>query len=260
MFDLSSITTGKTMRPPRMVLLGIEKVGKSSFAAGADNPIFIPTKGEEGIDDMDVAKFPVVQNYNDLMSALTTLYKEKHDFQTVVIDSASTLEPIIHRAICEEDPKKPSSIELAMGGYGKGYVEALGRWRTITNALDALRTEKNMASILIGHVTVKPFNDPLGESFDMYEFDIHKKAAAALNRWADVIGFCNTKKVVKTEDTGFGGGTKRAIDVSQGQRFLYTQKSPSYPSGGRGVYGRLPYEINLTWDSFKQAVAEANNQ
>lgn len=257
MFDLSSITTGKQSRPPRMILLGTEKVGKSHFAAGTDNPIFIPVKGEEGIDDLDVAKFPVVNSYEEILQALGTLYTQDHDYQTVVIDSASTLEPIIHKSICEDDPKKPSSIELAMGGYGKGYVEALGRWRNIMEALDALRTKKNIASILIGHVTVKLFNDPLGESFDMYEFDVHKKAAAALYRWADVIGFANTKKVVKKEDTGFGSGKKRAVDISNGQRFLYTQKSPSYPAGGRGVYGHLPTEIPLDWNSFKQAVADA---
>jgi hypothetical protein len=257
MFDLSSITTGKQARPPRMILLGIEKAGKSSFAAGSDNPIFIPTKGEEGIDDLDVSKFPVATTYSDLMAALKTLYTEDHSYQTVVIDSASTLEPIIHKAICEEDPKKPSSIELAMGGYGKGYVEALGRWRNIMDALDMLRTHKNMASILIGHVTVKLFNDPLGDSYDQYEFDIHKKAAASLYRWADVIGFANTKNIVKTEESGFGNGQKKAVDISQGQRYLYTNKSPSHPSGGRGAYGHLPKEIPLDWNSFKTAVSNA---
>jgi len=259
-FDLNSITKGKQVRAPRMILNGVEKVGKSTFAAGSDNPIFLPIKGEEGIDDLDVARFPSIKSYSEVLEALRVLYKEDHDYKTIVIDSASTLEPLIHKSICEEDPKKPANIELALGGYGKGYVESLRRWRTIMDALDALREKRNMASILIGHVTVKLFNDPLGESYDQYEFDIHKKSAAALYRWADVIGFANTKNVVKKEDGGFNSEKRRAVDISMGQRFLYTRKNPSFPAGGRGVYGSLPEEIPLTWADFKQAVANVNNK
>jgi hypothetical protein len=253
MIDLSNITKGAVIRPPRMILLGVPKIGKSTFAAGSDNPIFIPIKQEEGVDDLDVAKFPPANSYDELIECLMVLYKEQHDYQTVCIDSASALEPLIWKAVCKEN--NADSIEKAGGGYGKGYIEALSKWGRLMDALDALRSHKNMASIIIGHVTVKQFNDPLGESYDQYEFDCHKKASAMLYKWADIIGFANTKSVVKKEDTGFGNTKKRAI--GQDDRYLFTNKSPSFPSGGRGVYGRLPKEIPLDWESFTQAVQQS---
>ena len=58
-FGLNSIQQGKVNRPPRIILLGTPKVGKTSFACQSPNPILLPIKGEEGADDMDIPKFPV---------------------------------------------------------------------------------------------------------------------------------------------------------------------------------------------------------
>lgn len=256
MFNLDSITTGSAIRPPRIVLLGVEKIGKSTFAAGSDRPIFIQAKGEEGIDALDVPRFPVCQSVNDVEQCLYTLYSQNTNFGTPVIDSASALEPLVWAETCRKNGNA-DSIEKVGGGYGKGYIEALSTWRRITDYLDALRTEKNMSSIIIGHVKVKRFDDPCGDSYDTYHFDVNEKAANLLYRWADVILFCNTKVVVKKEDVGFNKEKSRGIDISGGARFLYTQKRPAHPGGGRGVFGRLPYELPLDWQTFMAAVAAA---
>lgn len=264
-FDLKSITADKVVRAPRIILLGVEKMGKSSFACGCsfegnkmidfglNDPIVIPTRGEEGTDSIGVPTFPTAQKYADVMEAIGSLYSDDHSLRTVVIDSASALEPLIFDDVCKEHNK--SSIEEVGGGYGKGYTEALGRWRGLLNVLDALRSEKNMASIIIGHVKVKRFDDPTGDSFDQYQFDINDKAANLLFRWADLILFCNTKVVVKKEDKGFGQKEKHGVDPTHGKRFLFTQKRPAHPGGGRGVYGSLPYELPLDWKEFNKAVS-----
>lgn len=259
-FDLSSIQSGGSLRPPRIVLLGVEKIGKTTFAAGSDAPIILPIKGEEGCDDPDIqAKAqvsPVCNTLDDALGWLYALYAQEHDRHTVVLDSASALEPVVWQHVCQQ--AKVDSIEKVGGGYGKGYIEAANVWRTITEALDGLRNWRNMASIVIGHVKVKRFDDPAGDSYDQYQFDIHDKVAALLFRWADVILFANTRVVVRKEDIGFGKEKKRGIDVSGGARFLYTQKQPAHPGGGRGVFGRLPYELPLSWQAFMDAVSSAS--
>lgn len=252
MINLQSIKKGAQLRAPRIALLGVEKIGKSTFAAGAPSPIFLPIRQEEGIDDLDVAKFPTLQTFDDVRQALQTLAKEDHEFKTVVIDSASALEPVIYADVCESE--KAASIEKVGGGYGKGYTEALSRWRELMQALDYLREAKNMASVIIGHVKVKRFDDPLNESYDQFQFDVNDKASAALFRWADFIGFANTKTFVKKEQSGFGAEKGRALDSGNGQRFLFCQKSPAFPAGGRGPYGRLPNELPLEWQAFSNAV------
>ena len=257
-FNLASCMGGTRLRPPRIVLLGVEKIGKSTFASGAESPAFIPVNGEEGIDDIPCDfKYPTCKTLGNVMDCLYSLYSEPHSLGTAIIDSASALEPLIWQDTCR-DNGNVNSIEKVMGGYGKGYVEALSYWRKVTEALDALRNDRNMASILIGHVKVKRFDDPAGDSYDQYQFDINEKAANLLYRWADVILFANTKVVVKKEDVGFNKQHARGIDVSGGARFVYTQKRPAHPGGGRGAYGRLPYELPLNFGSFMDAVAAAS--
>lgn len=248
---LDSISKGKANRPPRIILLGVEKIGKSTFAAGADSPIFLPVKGEEGIDDLDVAKFPSLRSYSEVLEAIGSLFNESHDYGTVIIDSASTLEPLVWDETCKRE--NATSIEKVNGGFGKGYTEALSYWREITDGLDALRTDKAMGSILIGHVATKSIEDPTAGTYTTFEWDINKKAAAMLYRWADVILFANTETIVRTEDAGFNKKSKRG--VGQGDRFLFTQKRPAHPGGGRGVYGQIPYKLPLSWAALYEAVA-----
>jgi len=251
-FNLKSITRGKVVRPPRIILLGVEKIGKSSFAAGADRPIFIPIKGEEGIDDFDVDKFPVCHSFDEIESALDTLLEGGHNYKTVVMDSASTAEPVIWQSVCDE--YNVSSIELAGGGYGKGYGFALDRWRTITEKLDRLRDEQKMASITIGHVKVKTFNDPERPSYDQYQFDINEKVAHMLFRWADFIGFANKNIGITEEKGGFNKKIIKGDDLDSETNYLFTKKTPAHPGGGRGIYGKLPSEIPLYWESFMEEV------
>lgn len=253
MSKLKSITHTAKVRPPRMVILGVEKIGKSSFLAGAEGAIFIPIDLEEGIDDLAVAKFPTCKSLEDLMECLTALAEEDHKYKLVVVDSASALEPLIWKAVCEED--SVDSIEQVGGGYGKGYLAALEKWHTIMKAFDYLRDEKGMASAFIGHTKVKRFDDPERESYDAYQFDINEKVSNALYRWADFIGFANRSIYVNSEEVGFR--KKKIKGQDGGERILCTQKKPAHPGGGRGAYGRLPDEISLEWSAFEEAVAEA---
>ena len=252
-FDLSSIKKGVQHKAPRIVLLGVEKIGKSTFAAGSDNPIFLPIKGEEGVDDLDVAKFPRAETFDDVLAAVRTLIKEDHEFKTFIIDSVSALEPVIWAKLCEED--NVDSIELYQKGFGKGYTAAANKMRDLMEGLDRLRS-KGISVILIGHVKVKRFDDPLGASFDQYQFDLHEKVHLALQRWADSILFANSETVVKSEDVGFNKKKKTGKDIA-GTRYLFTQKQPGHPGGGRGVYGKLPYKLPLSWEAFTNAASEA---
>ena len=254
-FNIESIETGKRHLPPRIVLLGTPKVGKTTFACGAHNPIVIPIKGEEGSDDLDVPRFPVVTSLLDLMAALQTLAEQAHTFETVIIDSSSTLEPLVwdHTIANAEAIKgaKPKSIERVGGGYAKGYIAALNHWAQIIECLDYLRNNKNMTSIVIGHVIVKQFNDPMCDPYDQFMWSIHHKAAASFMRWADSVLFAKFESFVSSTTEG---EKKIRKATGAGNRNLYTQERPAHPGGGRGVYGRLPYQMDLTWQAFAEAI------
>ena len=117
---LENIRRGRESKPPRLFIYGQEGVGKSTVGAAAPNPVFVQT--EDGLGEIDTAKFPLAKNLADVTSAMTALRDEPHDFQTVVLDSADWLERLIWDRVCQDFGIR--SIEKADGGYGKGYVRA----------------------------------------------------------------------------------------------------------------------------------------
>ena len=142
-FDLKSIRKNDAMAAPRIMVYGVEGIGKSTFGAGAPNPVYILT--EDGLGSLNVDHFPLATSFADVMDAIASLYKENHAFETVVIDSLDWLEAIIQREI----EQKYDAKDLA---YGKGSLIAAERWREILDGLNALRNDKGMAVILIAQI------------------------------------------------------------------------------------------------------------
>ena len=247
-YDISSITSGVVDRPPRIVLHGVEKVGKSTFACDFPNAIVLPIKGEEGIDALDVASFPVINDYASTIEALNTLVTGEHDFKTVVIDSISALETLVWAYTCQQN----GWDDIEKAGYGKGYISAQIHWQSFLSWCDALR-DRGMTVILIGHVAVRTFNDPILEPYDVYELDMNKRAAGLIKKWADCILFANRKILITQKDVGMN--QKKAIATGGDKPMLYTQKRAAHSGGGRGIYGRLTYEMPLKYESFADAVS-----
>ena len=131
---LKNILSGKAAHPRRILLYGTAGVGKSSWAATAPKPVFVPT--EDGLGDIGCDRFPVLGSLDEVMRDLASLYEEEHDYRTVVVDSADWLERLIHAEVCTK--RGVSSIEDI--GYGKGYHFALSHWKDVLDGLDALRS------------------------------------------------------------------------------------------------------------------------
>jgi len=239
---LKRITRGKTSMPPRLSVHGGEGVGKSSTAAQAPAPIFIQT--EDGLGEIDCAKFPLARSLDDVLNALSELYTAQHAFQTVVIDSLDWLERLIFDRVCQDYGVK--CIEKADGGYSRGYKHALVHWRAILEGLDALRNEKGMAVILIAHSKVERFEDPEAPAYDRYVPRIHHLAAAMICEWSDMVLFATRRIRTQTEDAGFNRVRTIAtgIGADGGERILRTVGSPACIAKNRY---NLPAEIPLSW-------------
>ncbi|MEN6386025.1 MAG: ATP-binding protein [Phycisphaerales bacterium] len=252
---LEQIHKGKRSMPPRLMLYGVEGVGKSTFGANAPNPIFIPT--EDGLGEIDCASFPLAKKYSDVEAYLSALAIEQHDYQTVIIDSGDWLEQLIWEELCRISGV--STIEKCDGGYGKGYIAALGFWRQIVDALDALRTERHMAVILIAHARVERFEDPESSAYDRYSPRLHKHATALLTEWADAVLFATRKFRTESENMGFGKERTIAVGLGKdgGERVIRTVGGPSCIAKNR--YD-LPYEIPLSWDAFINALNNSNQE
>jgi len=246
---LESIHRGKCPMPPRIVLYGIEGVGKSTFGARSPAPIFVQT--EDGLGEIDCHAFPLARTLADVKANLAALYTEPHEYQTVVLDSLDWLERIIWDQVCSAFGVK--SIEKADGGYGKGYTHALTYWREVIEGLDALRTDRGMVVVLIAHAKVEKFEDPESTAYDRYSPRLHKHACALVTEWADAVLFATRRFRTETEEAGFNRTRTIAAPVGAegGERILRTVGGPACIAKNR--YG-LPAELPLSWNALVAAM------
>ena len=248
---LERIHTGRRHSPPRLVLYGTEGIGKSTTAAAAPEPIFIPT--EDGLDQIDCASFPLAGRYSDVEAALQALIHEPHDFQTVVIDSLDWLERLIWDHLCQQ--YGVTGIEKVDGGYARGYTHALTHWRKVLADLDTLRRKRGMCVILLAHAKVEKFEDPEHSSYDRYSPRLHKHANALITEWADAVLFATRRIITRADASGGGFGRDRTIAAglgeAGGERILRTVGSPSCVAKNRF---NLPGELPLAWSSLMEAL------
>lgn len=227
--------------PPRVIVYGTSKIGKTTWAAQAKNCVVIPTEdGLAGLPD-DVMQFPLAKNYEDVLSALDELLEGEHDRQCVVVDSLDWLEPLLWDYVSRQNGKE----NLEAFGYGKGYIFATEAWTSLLNKLNDLRIKRGMMVILIAHHQITKFDDPSMDGYDRYSLKLHKSGQGKVMEWADVIGFANYRTNVIQQDKGFNQTRGRA--VGSGERTLYLEERPSFVAGNR--YG-LPAELPLDFKTF----------
>jgi AAA domain len=243
---LAQLNRASTPKPPRILIHGVAGVGKTTFAAEANRPVFIQT--EDGLGTLSAANFPLARSYDDVMGAISALYTEQHDFATVVIDSVDWLEPLIWAKACRDNGW--SSIEDA--GYGKGYVACLGLWRQYVDGLNALRDDRGMTVVQIAHTDIKRFDSPEHDPYDRYVIKLHARAAALLQEHSDVVLFANYRISTVKADVGFNKKVSRA--VGSGERVIHTTERPAFLAKNR--YD-LPDSLPLEWSAFAQAMPQA---
>lgn len=268
-FDLNSISTKATHKPPMILLVAKEKMGKSSFCAGSrvengtivewgiNKPIILWTKGEEGVSHIPVAKnTEAISTYEGMMEALKFLATEEHGFETVAIDSLTTFCEIIKKKVQTDEPKLAS--DHAYDQYGAGNKIAAGYHRNICDALTYLRDSRNMTVIVTAHIKHNPKTvaDPEKGTYDSWMADIPDAVYSIYSRSFDVIAYADTSDITKEADIGMGNKQGRVVSLNGGERYLFFKKTLAHPSGGRGIYGHLPDKIPFDWSSFQNAVAE----
>jgi hypothetical protein len=241
---LSSIVKRVRQEPPRIIVFGLRGVGKTSFAAKAANPIFVPT--EDGLGVLDVPAFPLAKTFHDLLDNLKALLTEEHDYKTVVVDSLDWAEKLVHIVV------RAKYGETIFTDYGKGYVYCVPYFEELLGLLDQLRTQKGMTVLLIAHTLVKRFQSPDCEPYDRWELDLHQKVASVCEEWADAVLFASQK--VFTAETKLAFNQKAVRGIGSGERILLTEERPSHVAKNR--YS-LPYEMPLDYRAVVTEIVRA---
>ena len=241
---LSKIITGIQPEPFRLLIHGVEGIGKSQFSAQAPDPIFIQT--EDGLGQIDVPKFPLAESFETVMENLNALLNEQHDYQTVVIDSIDWLEKLATQKILAEYNQKTLGFD-----YSTGYKLLIPLFESVINLLNRLRRLRKMNVVLVAHTKLEKVEDPSGASYDQYAPRLDKRVNGLVKEWVDIIAFA-THTIAKTEqDEGFNKTRTTVSSVKDrdgNDRVLYFESNPAIVAKSR--YTSLPAKMPLDGEAF----------
>lgn len=234
MFEIQSGVTNDALK---IVIYGVEGIGKSSLAAQFPNPLFIDT--EDSTKRMDVKRLKKPSTFQELMQ-MAEWVKQTKPCSTLIIDTADWAQTLIEKAVLAENSW--NSIEAP--GYGEGYVKVREKYGTMLDKLSDV-ADAGVNIVLVVHAEIKKFEDPteLG-AYDRYELKLAKRSnahiAGVTKEWADMVLFLNYDVQAVKRD---GMGDK--YHAQGGQRTMFTTRQAAYDAKNRfGLPDKLPLDYS----------------
>lgn len=238
------ITRGTIPSAVKTVIYGPEGIGKSTLASKYPDPVFIDTEGST--KQMDVARFPVPETWQDILDEVKYVYQHPECCKTLVIDTADWAEIFCIKALCGND----KSIEDF--GYGKGYVMLAEKFRELLSELDKV-IAAGIHVVMTAHAQMRKFEQPdeMG-AYDRWEMKLQKKTAPLVKEWADMVLFCNYKAIVVNVD-GQGAQKGKNKAIGEGERVMYTTHHNCWDAKNR--YG-LADKLSMEFESISKVIGE----
>jgi len=229
-----------TVPPVRVNVQGVDGIGKSTFGADAPSSIFI--QAEDGLKFIDnVARFPVIESWNQLLTQVKTLIEEPHEYKSVVLDTTDAASKFGEEFVCESN--NWSGPQDKQAGYGAFYVAEENAWRKLLQGLIICFEERGMNVILLSHVGDKTIVDPTVGEYHAFQMRSNKKINSLIKDWVDFNLFADYDKSVND------GKPK-----SHGNRILYTKYAMGFEAKSRLT---IPSQLPLEWDAFHKSYLEA---
>lgn len=248
-------TDGAAPRGLRIVLNAVEGWGKTSLAAYGPEPAILMAHGETGYETLlahdRVPRVPraTVASWEGLL-AFVREQNGECPYQLLALDAMGGMERLCHAHVCTRDFKGDWG-EKGFMGYQRGYEVAVADWLQLLQALDALATE-GMHVLLLGHVQVRPFKNPLGDDYDRFVGDLHPKTAAPTFRWADAVLFGTFRTILDDSH-----GKARPKGIGGQDRVLFTEHHDAYDAKNRlGMPAeiKVPNDPTRLWQTITDAI------
>ncbi len=264
---LSQVAVSGANMGSRIVIAAAEKMGKTTFAAGAPGCLLIPT--EQGYGGVTVPALPLVTDWTQILSIMVEITKAAQArqflYRTIAVDSMTALETLIHRFVIQQDKasqnNKALSMESSHGGYGKAYALANNHFKEFLAWADMLAINAGINFVFTAHVFSSKVLDPLHGQYDSWDILLHSPKdqktygkREILTQWADVVGYLHEPLIVTTT-----GNMSQGVSRGQG-RVLGLERTPAYTAGNRyGMRGTvaLPPPPANSWNVFARSMYDA---
>lgn len=229
------ITRGATVHPQKVVIYGVEGIGKTTLAAQFPDPLFIDTEG--GTEGYDVARTQAPQSWTALKDLVRAVAAER-PCGTLVLDTADWAERLLCAELCAKN--KWQSMEAL--NYGKCWQYALEEFGRLLDLLTDVR-DAGMNVVVTAHATVSKFDQPdEAASYDRWTMKMYRKDAGLLKEWADALLFVNYKTIVEMVGEGFSAKGK----ARGAKRTIFTTHHAAWDAKNR--WG-LPDEVPLGYEA-----------
>jgi hypothetical protein len=127
----------------RLVIHAEKGIGKTTFGSQATKPIFVPL--EDGCSEIDgLAMFDKQTTMAGTMDCLKQLRDEKHDYETVILDTYDALVEVVSAGVMKRDF---DNNPLKFNNFLAGNKLVAQEVKKILDLLDELR-EKGMRVIV----------------------------------------------------------------------------------------------------------------
>lgn len=237
------ITSGPISSAKKVVLYGVEGIGKTCFAAMMPNALFIDLEGSTA--DYEVNRLPAPTSWAMFMDEVRYVLANPGLCMTLVIDTIDWAERLATDHVVAA--KGWHSIEDGAYGTGRRYVyEEMGR------LLDLL-SEVVKAGINVcinAHASIRKFEQPNETgAYDRWELKLQDSpkcsVKAIVKEWADLLLFANYEVFVsKTKDN--------KSKAAGGQRVMYTTHHPCWDAKNRfDLPDKLPFDFREIANLFK---------
>lgn len=234
------ITTGIQHKPLRVLIYGVEGVGKTTLASQFPEPLFIDCEG--GTDYFtDVKRLPRPSSWSILTEEVKYVIANPGKCKTLVIDTIDWAESMAIQHVC--DQAKVAGIEDF--GWSKGYTYLNEQIGKLLNLLNEAR-DAGINVVLTAHMALRTVTKPDETgAYDRYELKLKSAKngnnSQLVKEWADLILFCNFKQFIvedkQTQKKKAKGGTERV---------MYTTHTAAWDAKNR--FG-LPEELPMSFAS-----------
>lgn len=255
---LDSVNSSQAPEGVRIVIAGVEKMGKTTLAVSAPRALLVPL--EMGYSGVTVMKTPMLERYSDVIGLMDEMLQScaagTFAYQSVVFDSATALERLIHTQVLMADPtyaagnKKAMTMESALGGYGKAYTYANELMDVFLKRCDMLSKYYRINIVLTCHVFAAEVTDPTVGKYDSWDLLLHSPKnqktygkREMVTQWADIVGFLHEPMFIVKD-----GEMSKGVTSNKG-RVLAVSRTPSYVAGNRY---RIQTEIPIPMPAPKQ--------
>lgn len=243
-----NIQKNKKQRALKVLLYGVEGVGKTTLASQFPEPLFLDL--DQGSDFMEVDRISDIDDFEILL--LTLKEVEKTSYKTVVIDTADKAEVLGVRHLL----KKHRKNGLEDFGYGSGFTylkELMEEFLRACNGL--IQAGKNV--VILAHSKLETIKDPLFEE----EYQRHtlkfeskggKQISPVFKEWADIMLFCNFETFLSTDKNG-------RTTAHGKKRVMYSERTQAFDAKNRfGLPAKMELDFKPIQHLFDAPKQQAN--